>query len=78
MVSKNGTIYEWKMAVKNHIIRIKADEKMKNKIKEVCEKLQMTEPDITRLLLNNALKRLKADALKVGGLEFLEFTIVPN
>lgn len=61
---------------KNHIVRIKTDDRMKKDIKEVCEKLQMTEPDITRLLLNNALKRLKADAQKVGGIENLEFTIV--
>jgi len=60
---------------KNHIVRIKTDDRMKKDIKEVCEKLQMTEQDITRLLLNNALKRLKADALKVGGFENLEFTI---
>ena len=61
--------------VKNHIIRIKCDGKMKKDIKEVCEKLQMSEPDLNRLLLNNALKRLFADAQKVGGLENLEFTI---
>ena len=61
--------------VKNHILRIKTDDRMKKDIKEICEKLDMSEPDITRLLLNNALKRLKADAQKVGGFENLSFTI---
>jgi len=66
------------MAVKNHIIRFRADSGMKKKIREISAKLDMKEADITRLLLNNALKRLMADAHKVGGLENLEFTISHN
>ena len=60
--------------VKNNIARVRIDGEMKSKIKEICEKLKMDEPDILRLLINNSLKRLRADIQKYG-IENLEFTI---
>ena len=63
------------MAIKNHIIHLKITKDMQGDLKKITDELGFKQTDLIRLLLNNAIQRLKSDSIKVGGFNKLEFTI---
>lgn len=61
--------------VKNHLVHLKMTQEMKGNISSIAEALEMTEQSAIRLLLNNAIHRIKVDSIRAGGFSNLEFTI---
>lgn len=53
---------------------LRISEKMKADLKEISEKIEFTETDLVRYLLKHSITKLKSDAIKSGGFDYLEIT----
>ncbi len=56
----------------NHETRLRISEKTKTDIIEIAEALGFKEQDFVRLLLTQAIQKVKQDAIKSGGYDGLE------
>jgi hypothetical protein len=59
----------------NKIIKIRISSEMDLNINHIAETLGFKKVDLLRLLLSRSLKQLKADAIKVNGIQNLEFSL---
>lgn len=59
----------------NKIIMVRISSEMDSDIKSIADSLGFKKIDLIRLLLSRSLKQLRADAIKVNGLQNLEFSL---
>lgn len=59
-------------------IELNVSKELKSELEEVTKGLGFTQSEVLRFLIEDSIRRVKADAKKAGGFDKLEFTLEKN